>query len=512
MHGHEITISTRRALRAALLFVPIALMTVGLAQRDVTVAVTSDPQSMDPYVSATSGTVTAVNHIFDNLVQRDPLTMEIVPALATSWEITDDSVYEFSLREGVRFHNGDPFTAQDVVFSFARMREPGFEAMGNYVRPLIDRVEALDDHTVRITLVAPYAPFLNRLPTFYIVPAAYTSTVGDEAFAEAPIGTGPYRFVEWVHGNHWTFEAFSEHWAGAPAVERVTFRPIPEASTRIAALLSGAVDIIEQVNLPDVPRLEADPGVRVEAVNDNRIYFYAFQSRRPPFDDPQVRRALSYAVDWDEILGIFDGYAFRVPLPGLPTDFGYADYIEDLQPLLPTYDPEMARALLAEAGYPDGLTTTIQASSGNYPKDAELAQAVANELARVGVDAEVRVSEWAVYLSDVWRGGNVEGMGFFSMGNPLFDPDHLFTVHFDPEGGGQYYNSPELTELGNRGRVVTDPEQRATIYRDMMQYMIVNQPYLWTHGVQQVYAMRADIDWMPRADNRIFMEEVSFRD
>jgi peptide/nickel transport system substrate-binding protein len=492
----------------------ILLVISGLtwAQRELTVAVTSDPQSMDPYVSATSGTVTAVNHIFDSLVQRHPETMAIVPALATSWSVSEDRIYEFTLREGVRFQSGDPFTAHDVVFSFERMRQPGFEAMGNYVNPLIESVEALDSATVRITLLAPYAPFLNRLPTFYMVPEAYVRAVGDDRFAEEPIGTGPYRFVDWVHGEYWTFEAYEGHWAGAPEVQRVTFRPIPEASTRIAALLSGAVDIIEQVNLTDIPRLERDPNIRVEAVNDNRIYFYAFQHGRPPFDDVRVRQAIAHAIDWDEILGIFEGYAFRVRLPALPTDFGYPDYIGDLETLLPSYDPERARQLLAEAGYPDGLSIVIEAPSGNYPRDAELAQAVANELGRVGIDAEVRISEWAVYLSEVWRGGNVENLGFFSMGNPLFDPDHLYTVHFDPNGGGQYFNSSELTALGERGRVVTDPDERTEIYRQMMEYLVVNQPYLWTHGVQQVYAMRSDIEWRPRADNRIFIEEVSFRD
>lgn len=512
MHGTCITTRRQRVLRPTVSLALALLLTVAWAQREVTVAITSDPLSMDPHVAATTQTVTTVNHIFDNLVQRHPVTMAIVPNLATSWEISEDRIYVFTLREDVRFHNGQVLTAEDVVFSFDRMLQPGFESMGNYVRPIIESVVALDELTVQITLHAPYAPFLNRLPTFYIVPAAYVQEVGDDAFARAPIGTGPFRFVEWVHGEYWTFEAFEDHWAGEPEVKRATFRPIPEASTRIAALLSGAVDIIEQVNLVDIPRLEADPSIRVEATNDNRFYFYAFQSSRPPFDDPRVRLAVAHAIDWDEILWIFEGYGFRVAAPGLQTDFGYSAYIDDLEPLLPAYDPERARELLAEAGYPDGLSITIEAPRGQWPKDAELAQAVASELARVGIDAEVRVSEYAVYLTDVYRGGRIEHMGFFTMGNPLFDPDHLFTVHFDPDGGGAYYNSPELTALGKRARLVTNPDERAAIYGEMMRYLVVNQPYLWTHGLQQVYAMRSDIDWRPRPDIRMFMEEVSFRD
>jgi peptide/nickel transport system substrate-binding protein len=170
-----------RALRATAVVALALLLAVAWAEREVTVAITSDPLSMDPHVAATTQTVTTVNHIFDNLVQRHPVTMAIVPNLATSWEISEDRIYEFTLREGVRFHNGDLLTSEDVVFSFDRMLQPGFENLGNYVRPIIESVEALDELTVRITLLAPYAPFLNRLPTFYIVPAAYIREVGDEA-------------------------------------------------------------------------------------------------------------------------------------------------------------------------------------------------------------------------------------------------------------------------------------------------------------------------------------------
>jgi peptide/nickel transport system substrate-binding protein len=487
------------------------LLATGAAQT-ITVAVTSDPQTLDPHISATAGTVTAVNHIFDKLVQRDPATMAIVSDLAESWEIVDNVTYTFHLRQGVSFHNGEEFNADDVLFSFARMRQPGFEQLGKYVEPLIESVEKIDDYTVQFNLVAPYGPFLNRMPSFYMVPQDYITEVGDEEFARNPVGTGPFTFLEWIPGERLVFQANPDYWAGAPEAQTVVFRPIPEASTRIAALLSGDVDIIEQVNLTDIPRLERGDGARVEVVNDNGFYFYGIQSSRPPFDDVRVRQALTYAVNWDEVLSIFDGYAFRVPLPALPTDFGYSDYIDDIQHLLPTYDPERARELLAEAGYPNGFDTIIEASNGNYPKDAELAQAVAAQLAEIGINAEVRVYEWGVYLADVWRNGNADGLAFFSMGNPLFDPDHLYTVHFDPNGSGSYYNHPELTELGELGRVTTDPKERADVYRRMMEHLLTNVPYLWTHGVQQVYAVRPDINWKPRADNRIFMDEVTFNE
>ena len=487
----------------------LAFLAFGLAQREVDIAIVSDPESLDPHIGSSSGAASIINHMFDKLVERSPVDMAPVPDLAKSWDIVDDTTYVFHLHEGVSFHNGEPLTASDVVFSFERLLLPEFNNIGKYSEPLIESVEALDDYMVQFNLRAPYAPFLNRMPTFYIVPEDYITEVGSEEFARQPIGSGPFRFVEWVRDDHLSFEANEDYWRGAPQADSVTFRPIPEPSTRIAALLSGEVDIIEQVNFTDIPLIERSDGVRVEAVQDNRIYFYAINSSEPPFDDVRVRRALTHAIDWDTVLSIYDGYASRVAVPATPNDFGYSSYIDDISHLIPGYDPELARELLAEAGYPDGFATTIETPLNRYPKDAELAQAVAAQLSEVGIDASVEASEWGIYYGEVWP-GNIKGIGFFSMGNPLFDPDQIFTIHFDPEGSSRYYNDPALTELGNRGRITVDGDERAAIYGEFMTHVLTEVPYLFTHGVQQVYGVREGMNWTPRADNRIFADEITF--
>lgn len=474
----------------------------------LTVGMPSDPESMDPHTSATSGTVTAVNHVFDKLVQRNAADMTIEPDLAESWEQVDDITYDFFLREGVTFHNGDDLTASDVVFSFERMRGEGFESLGAYVDPLIESVEATGDYEVRITLVEPYAPFMKRVPTFYIVPQAHIEEVGDAAFAENPVGSGPFKFEEWVQGERLVLTANEDYWRGTPAAQRVEFRPIPEPSTRVSGLLSGDLDVIQGVGLDSVDQVEQADGARILAVDDNRFYFYALNSDEPPFDDARVRRALTYAIDWDEVLALYAGYAQNVRFPSLPNDFGYDAYLAAVEEDLPEYDPDRARELLADAGYEDGFETVVQTAASHWPRDVDLAQAVASQLEQVGIQAEVNANEWGVYLSDVYRGGDGEGLVFFTMGNPLFDPDHLCNVHW-AEGRAEYYNDETTRELCDLGRVTTDEDERIAIYTELMEHLVAEAPYVMTHQVQQVYGIRDGLEWQPRADNRVFMDEVT---
>jgi peptide/nickel transport system substrate-binding protein len=477
-------------------------------QRDLVVALVADPVTLDPHADANETTVNAVRHIFETLVDRDRDDMSIVPGLAESWEIPDPQTYVFKLREGVRFHNGEELTASDVKFTFERML--AFPSMKKYSEPLIESVEVIDDYTVQFKLKIPYAPFLRRMPTFHIVPEDYIKAVGDEEFARHPIGSGPYKFVEWVKDDHLTLEANEDYWGGAPEVKRAIFKPVPEPSTRVAALLAGEADIIARVEAEDVPRVEQGKDVRIEAIEDNRFMFYFMNSHKPPFDDVRVRQAVSYAIDWDTILQLFGGYAFRVPLPAHRGDFGYAEYADDLMPYTYNYDPDKARQLLAEAGYPNGFETTIETPIDNTPKDVEVTEVVAAQLAEVGIKAAVETYPWSVYYTERFNGVIIPGIGQFSMGNPIFDPDHLMSVHFDPDRRAYYFDMPELTELAHRGMATVDEKERVEIYRQAMRLILEQAPYAWGYGVKQIYGVRADINWTPRTDVRVFAFEVSF--
>lgn len=187
-------------------------------QREVVLGFTSDPPAVDPHVSATTMAIETVDCMFNPLVQKDR-HLSIVPDLAESWEIVDPKTYVFKLRKGVRFHNGEEFTASDVEFTFERMLTS--KGMKRYVEQFVESVEVIDDYTVQLNLKIAYAPFLKRVPTFYIVPEDYIKAVGDEEFARHPIGTGPYKFVEWVHDDHLTLEANEDYWEGPPEIKRI---------------------------------------------------------------------------------------------------------------------------------------------------------------------------------------------------------------------------------------------------------------------------------------------------
>lgn len=475
--------------------------------RDVVVAFAGPVTFVDPHLGADTMAVNTANCLFDPLVNRDARDMSIAPGLAESWEIPDSLTYIFHLRKGVRFHNGEEFTSSDVKFTFDRM--VNFPQMAKHIKNVAS-VEAPDNYTVIIRLKTPYAPWMVRMPTFYIVPEDYLKATGDEAFNSEPIGTGPYKFVEWVHDDHLTMEANEDYWGGAPEVKRAIFKVIPEASTRVAALLAGEVDAIEVVPPEDVDMLQADPSVRVLPADDFRFYFFAM-NQQPPFDDVRVRQAVSYAIDWDTILLLFNGYAHRTPLPALPGDFGYADYADDLMQYAYNYDPDKARQLLAEAGYPDGFETVIEGPNSTYPNSVEVLQAVAAQLAEVGIKAEVKVYEYLVYFNDTYQAHKLQGIGIYNMGNPIFDPDHLMGIHFDPDRSTQmYYQNPELTEFIHKGTTTVDRTERIAIYREAMQLLLEQAPFIWGYGVQQIYAVRSDIQWTPRTDVKIYPAEMSF--
>lgn len=308
--------------------------------------------TFDPAMFRDRETEAVLRNIFDTLIGTSR-EGEVFPLLASSWEVIDNKTYEFNLRPDVKFTNGDPLTADDVVFTFHRVITEG--AVDGATSPRagllgpIDRVEKIDDATVRFHYLEtfPQELLLQALVHFQIVPEKHVTEVGADAFAAAPIGSGPFKFVRGELDSQVVLERNPDYWNGAPALETVVFRMMPEPSTRIAALLSGEVHIIQAVSPDLVERLSGAPNVVVKTAPGTRSYQTELNNSKPPFDDVRVRQALNYAVDWDEILGtIFRGYGDRLSTGFLPTGFGYDT---DLAPY--PYDPEKARELLREAGY-----------------------------------------------------------------------------------------------------------------------------------------------------------------
>jgi peptide/nickel transport system substrate-binding protein len=308
--------------------------------------------TFDPAIPPTRDTETVLRNIFDALVAHT-LDGKVVPQLATSWRKVGPAVYDFTLRTGVKFQSGDPVTADDVVFTFERVLTPGMITNGAVPRkdllgPLL-RVQKLDDSHVRFVYSAtfPEELLLQALVHFQVVPQKYLQQVGEAGFVAKPIGAGPFAYTRGAVNADIVLTRFDGYWAGPAKLRQVIFRMMPEPSTRVAALLSGEAQIIQEVSPDVVDRLKASPNVQVKTAAGTRSYEIELDNATAPFNDVRVRQALNYAINWDPILrDIYHGYAQRLATGFLPTGFGYDPSLKPYP-----YDTGKAKELLQQAGY-----------------------------------------------------------------------------------------------------------------------------------------------------------------
>jgi peptide/nickel transport system substrate-binding protein len=307
--------------------------------------------TFDPAISTTRDTESVLRNIFDALVAHTP-DGKVVPQLATSWRRVGPATYDFTIRGGVKFQDGTPLTADDVVYTFQRVLTPG--AISGRSSPRKDllgplaQVQKLDDTHVRFVYGAsfPETLLLQALVHFQIVPQKYVGQAGEAAFAK-PMGNGPFRYVRGTVDSQIVLERNDAYWAGPGKLRQVIFRMMPEPATRVAALLAGEVQVIQEVPPDLVDRLKGSPNVVVKTAEGTRAYQIELNNKQAPFDDPRVRQALNYAISWDPVLkNIYRGYATRLATCFLPSGFGYD---QTLKPY--PYDPAKAKALLKEAGY-----------------------------------------------------------------------------------------------------------------------------------------------------------------
>jgi peptide/nickel transport system substrate-binding protein len=382
----------RRLLR--ILVAGSILWVLPLQAAELRIGLAADVTSMDPHFLNIAPNINISSHVFDALTHVDQ-DARLAPGLAVSWRAVDATTWEFRLRRGVRFHDGAELTAEDVVFSIERT----FQVPNGQYRTFTQRIvgkEVLDAHTLRLKTATPYAMVPYDLVSVFIVSRKAAARSGPEDFdsGRAMIGTGPFRFARFARGDRVELARNEDYWGGKPAWEKVTFRIVPTDPARLAGLLSGELDAIEQVPPADLPRIRRDARLNtVQKVSWRTIFFYLDQYRdrapgladkagrpleRNPFRDLRVRRALSKAINRQAIAErLMDGAALPASNLVSPPVFGHAS---DLKP--EPYDPEGAKRLLAEAGYPDGFAMTLSATNNRYVNDEQIAQAVAQMLAR----------------------------------------------------------------------------------------------------------------------------------
>ena len=453
--------------------------------------------AMDPGFLREPATV--VDNIFDTLVMRDP-AMHLVPGLALSWRAVDDTTWEFKLRPGVSFTNGEPFDAAAVKFTLDRVLDPAAKSpTASYIKT-ITAVDAPDPMTVRIHTAGPDPLLPTRMSRYpaYIVPPAYVKQAGNDGLARKPIGTGAYRMTEFVPDDHVTLQANPNYWRGKPAIDTVVWRAIPEPTSRLAALMAGEVQLIESVPPELAPTFAAAPDLAVVQVMRGGVIIYlGLKMAQKPLDDARVRQALSLAIDRNAIVGsLLKGFATITGTQVSPFDFGYKAEPD------PAYDPAKAKALLAQAGLSEGFSIAMQVPR-HYLSSAEVGQVIAEEFAAIGVKAQLEVPEWSVYAQQVPAGKQAPVYMLAWGSTQTLDADAAL---YPIMRSGEPYSTvklPAMDALLDQTRASIDPQTRADAFAKAQDLAAVEVPLLTLYQEDAIYGRRKTVEFTGRPDARI---------
>jgi peptide/nickel transport system substrate-binding protein len=460
---------------------------VAAAARQIVIAQGADPETLDPQGTTTRSTLNVSGAVCEPLTKvrfaesGKPL---LAPVLATSWKMMSDTVWQFKIREGVTFSNGERLDAGAVKFSLERIMDPSNKwPTLTYVRDVAG-VAAADPVTVNVTLKRPDPTLPWKFTQTYIVPPKYVAEVGKQAFAGKPVGTGPFTFVEWVKDDHVTLRAAPQYWGGRPKLDQVTFRPIPEGATRGAAIVAGQVDVATPISISEMVMVRHSPNVTVENAPSMRVMYVVLdQATDKIMKDQRVRQALNYAVNKDAIVEhIAQGYG--TPLQGQGLAPQYLGFNSRTKPY--PYDPKKARQLLSDAGYPNGFSTTMWTTRGRYALDFETAQAVAGQLADVGIKVAVQALEWPVFIRDFVQ-KRLTPM-FLTAWATYPDADQMFEA-FHTGGVYSYASLPPFDQMLERERASLDPNKRVDMLEQIAQTEHDEAPAIFLYQLRNTYAV-----------------------
>jgi peptide/nickel transport system substrate-binding protein len=473
-------------------------------QGELRVAIPWTPENLDPTMNLASFRAMVGVSLFDSLVGRDAEN-RIVPQLAESWRLVDDVTWQLKLRRGVVFHDGEPFNAEAVRFTFQRVLDPEQKSPNRANVAEIVRVEVVDDYTVNLVTRQPYAPLINRLLDFAMVPPKYVAEKGNQGMALRPVGTGPYRFVELIKDDRMVVEAFDRHWRGAPKIKRIVYKPIPEPFTRAAALRNNEVDLVTTMPPSLARELERAPGIRVQRVPSSWIIYLGLNALKKPLSDVKVRQALNYATDVDAIIkNVLEGNGRKLEGPLTPQMFGYDASIKGYP-----YDPVRARKLLAEAGYPDGVEITLESPAGRYQGDKEIAEALGGQWQKAGFKPKVQVAEWGAYFKR-YLAKQFQDAYVLGLGGPMQDADELYNL-VSSKGRGLYYKNERVDALFDLGRSTMDQAKRRQIYRDLQRAMVEDATWVFLLQQVDIYASRDRLTWTPRTDQWMPLQDATLK-
>jgi peptide/nickel transport system substrate-binding protein len=452
---------------------------------------------------------------YETLVDQPGTPGEFVGVLAESWSNPDELTWEFTLRQGVTFHNGEPFNADCVVATFERWLNPDVGApMGPILYPegIIAEAVAIDDYTAQIKTTQPFGGLLSSLLLTYMMPAEATRAAGTDPIPEN-IGTGPFRMTEWVQADHINLEAFEDYWGEPAKIQSLVYRHVIEDATRLAALRAGEIHILDEMSQDQKSVIDGESGFYTLTQQTVESLYPVFNSLIPPFDDVRVRRAFNFGVDMGGIVEALIGPgASRQVAPISPQVFAFND---GLAPY--TYDPDQARALLEEAGYGDGLEVLFIVPGDRYPAGADIAQAIAASAAQIGVTVNVEVPEMNAGFAMVGEERDRWNIFQWGISAVTADPDFPLRWFFHSREGEPYNGtsavtwwSPEVDQLLDDGAATLDPEARADLYKQAQAIIWDEAACLWQHHVVDIYGVNERVQGLTlRADKRPKLSEIT---
>jgi peptide/nickel transport system substrate-binding protein len=491
--------------------IEVEVMAPDMPEGTLTAVLPLEPNSVNPANAADRIAGIVVNQIFDSFIELDNVTGELKPALATSWEISDDGTeYTMTLREGVVFHDGSAFDAADVVATWAAGSEDVNAYAADYAAVTVN---VIDDMTVTLVVDPPDVTFLRKLTERPIISNDQYDAEGNEGIEQNPIGTGAFMFVEWNKGDRIILAANPNYWdEGKPHVAELIFRPIGESSTRLAAIQTGEVDIVSRLSSDEAKSLLGVSTVNVVRYPTDRVYYIAFNNLSTgigqPTEDPLVRQAMNYAVDRQGIVaGLFDGFARVSTGYVTPSNLGFDPNIEPFP-----FDPDKARELLAEAGFPDGFEIGMACPVGAYTNFEEVCQAIANNLADVGITltgGEVQFMESGVYwdlesqkelpplFGDSWSASVGEALPRLT--GAIGGPENSYSSWYDDNIGDL------LTQISGE----FDQDARAELYIELQAYMQENPPFIYLYEPNSFEAVNSRVQgYTPNAVEQYYAKDI----
>lgn len=500
--------ASRRIARALLLAAALAstafFATPSAAKDLFVVDLVNEPSSLDPQKQWNPDSYYVYRNVFDNLLTRDD-DGKIVPQIATKWDYKSPTEIVFTLRDDVKFHDGQPLSAQDVAFSVNRIIDPKFKSPQFSQFNKIKSAAVSGDNEVTVVTDGPYPVLLAQLVKLSIVPKHVVETIGDDAFNAAPVGSGPYKFESWDRGSAVTLSRNDDYWGDKGPFPKVEFRAVPDAATRLADLQAGNADLVVTLDADQAKQLEGSGSGKVLSALTERIAYLKLNPTLPPLDNPKVRQAVAQAIDKQGIVeGLLGG--FDKPATQMANNT-YLGYVRDLESL--PFDPEAAKKAVEEAGA--GKTKLSFATSPVF--DQRIVQALAQMLTDAGFDVEIQLTDMATYLkraqSDPAQQAN---FAFGRWSCACQDVDGVLFPLLHSSSSWSSLRNAEIDSLLERGRNTLDEKERLEAYTGVSQFVAKEVPLVPLYEAAVLYGAAANLEWKPTANESMFLNRMTWRD